>query len=370
MKVTFNKNELTSALDRVQRAAQTKINSNTNNGFFISAANGIVEFQANDYTIGIKTTCSADIFEDGVAVIAAPQLQSTLRMMPSGDIVMEMGKGENTVSFKSGSYFSKFPVRNSQDFPEVEEMDHQNHAVIRCKDFVDMVSLVQFAAATDKQKPFFTGVLFEIHDSLFAMAATNTHRLATKEISLDEPATAAGRIIVPAGILSDVIRLLPDGEEEKMEISWSKNHVAFTIGSTYFISNLINGEYPEYQRVIPQSFDAHAELNLHDFAEAVRFVSPISRDVNYNTINFHFKQGVLEVFEEDPEIGRSDTSIPVKLEGDDIDITFNCSYIEDILKHSKGETITLHLLKSGPMLVEQQDDKTYRYVVTPMRGRN
>lgn len=108
MKVTFNKNELTSALDRVQRAAQTKINSNTNNGFFISAANGIVEFQANDYTIGIKTTCSADIFEDGVAVIAAPQLQSTLRMMPSGDIVMEMGKGENTVSFKSGSYFSKF----------------------------------------------------------------------------------------------------------------------------------------------------------------------------------------------------------------------------------------------------------------------
>ena len=291
-------------------------------------------------------------------------------MMPSGDIVMEMGKGENTVSFKSGSYFSKFPIRNSQDFPEVEEMEHQNHAVIRCKDFADMVSLVQFAAATDKQKPFFTGVLFEIHDSLFAMAATNTHRLATKEISLDEPATAAGRIIVPAGILSDVIRLLPDGEEEKMEISWSKNHVAFTIGSTYFISNLINGEYPEYQRVIPQSFDAHAELNLHDFAEAVRFVSPISRDVNYNTINFHFKQGVLEVFEEDPEIGRSDTSIPGKLEGDDIDITFNCSYIEDILKHSKGETITLHLLKSGPMLVEQQDDKTYRYVVTPMRGRN
>ena len=67
---------------------------------------------------------------------------------------MEMGKGENTVSFKSGSYFSKFPVRNSQDFPEVEEMDHQNHAVIRCKDFADMVSLVQFAAATDKQKPF------------------------------------------------------------------------------------------------------------------------------------------------------------------------------------------------------------------------
>lgn len=89
MKVIFNKSDLVSALDRVQRAAQTKVTSNTNNGFFISAAGGNILIQANDYTIGIKTSCPANIEEEGVTVIAAPQLQSTIRMMPAGDITME-----------------------------------------------------------------------------------------------------------------------------------------------------------------------------------------------------------------------------------------------------------------------------------------
>ena len=370
MKAIFDKSELSAALDRVQRAAQTKINSNTNNGFFFAAKDGQVELQANDYTIGIKTTCAASVEEEGILVIAAPQLLTTIRMMPAGNITMEQKKGENTVTFTSGSYISKFPTRDMNEFPEVKEIGREQHAIVRTKDMADMTNLVAFATATDKQKPLFTGVLFEIHDSLFAMAATNTHRLANKEVSLEEAAPAAGRFIVPANILSDVVRMLPQEEEDTVEISWANNHVAFTFGTTYFVSNLINGDYPDYHRVIPTRFDATATLNRRDFEEAVRFVSPISRDVNYQTINFHFSGDTLEVFEEDPQIGRSDTSIPVQLEGDDLSITFNCNYIEDILKHSSGETVILHLQRSGPMLVEQEEDKTYQYVVTPMRGRN
>lgn len=155
MKVIFNKSDLIGALDRVQRAAQTKVTSNTNNGIFISAAGGNILIQANDYTIGIKTSCPADIEEEGVTVIAAPQLQSTIRMMPAGDVVMEKGDHENLVSFKSGTYLSKFPTREQVEFPDVQEMDHRNHCLVKCRDFADMVSLVSFAAANDKQKPIF-----------------------------------------------------------------------------------------------------------------------------------------------------------------------------------------------------------------------
>lgn len=94
MRVIFDKTELSDAIDRVQRAAQAKITSNTNNGYFIAAENGKVELQANDYTIGIKTSCPAMIEEEGIIVIAASQLQSTIRMMPAGDIVMEKKKEE------------------------------------------------------------------------------------------------------------------------------------------------------------------------------------------------------------------------------------------------------------------------------------
>lgn len=371
MKVIFNKSDLCNALDRVQRAAQAKITSNTNNGFFISAIHGNILIQANDYSIGIKTSCPASIEEDGIAVIAASQLQSTLRMMPPGDITMTMKSGESIATFTSGSYIARFPTRDQAEFPDVQEMDDQNHCFLRSKDFVEMANLVSYAAANDKQKPLFSGILFEITENIFTMAATNTHRLATRDISLDEPASAQGRIIVPSGILSDVVRLLPqDDEKAQIKIVWSRNHVAFQFGETYFIANLINGEYPNFHAIIPKRFDATAILNLKEFIEAVRFVSPISRDMNYQTINFHFDGDTLEIFEEDPDIGRSDTSIPVKLTGENISLTFNCNYIEDILKHSSGETVILHLLKNGPLLVEQEEDKSYRYIVTPMRGRN
>lgn len=369
MRVIFKKQDLNHALETVQRAAQTKVTSNTNNGFFIAAKDNRVEFQANDYTIGIKTFCNAQVEENGIVVIAAPQLLSTIKMFPSDTIVMELKKNETHVTFEAGNYIAKFPTRSHNDFPEILNMQNTAKAIIKCKDLIEMTNLVQYAAANDKQKPLFTGILFEIKDNIFTMAATNTHRLAVKELTLEENATGEARILVPAAIMSDVIRLLPEGEDEKVELNWAKNHVAFSFNDTYFITSLINGVYPDYRRVIPLRFDSKAELNLNEFINAVRFVSPISRDVNYQTINFFFKDGVLEIYEEDPDIGKSDTSIPVNLEGENIQITFNCTYIEDILKHSKGEKIILNLLKNGPMLVEQEEDKTYKYVVTPMRGR-
>ncbi len=369
MKVTFNTQDLSRALEKVQRAAQTKVTSNTNNGFFISAENGKAEFQANDYSIGIRTFCDADVEEKGIAVIAAPQLLSTIKMMPSGSVTMEQKKEETIVSFKSGNYNSNFPTRETAEFPQVTEIDHAYHAVLKCRDLVEMVNLVSYAASTDAKNPLFTGILCEINGNTFAMAATNSHRLAAKEISLDEPATGTGRFIIASNILQDVIRLFPADEDSTVEISWASKHVAFTFGETYFVSNLINGEYPDYKRVFPTSFDLHATLGLKDFEEAVRFVSPISRDMSYKTINFRFENGTLEAFEEDPDIGRSETSIPAELDGADVRITFNCTYVEDILKHSKGEKIILHIKKNGPMLVEQEEDKAYRYVVTPMRGR-
>lgn len=369
MKVTFDTQTLSQALEQVQRAAQTKVTSNTNNGFFMSAENGQVEFQANDYTIAISSNCEAEVEEKGMVVIAAPQLLSTIKLLPQGKVMMEQKKGDSLVHFTIGSYSAKFPTRDVDEFPQVKKIDEAQHIVLSAKDFIEMVNQVSFAASNDTKNPIFTGILCEIKGNTISLVATNSHRLAAKEITVKESASENGRFIVPSYVLQDVIRLLPGEEETTITISWASKHVAFSFGNTYFISNLINGEYPDYERVFPTSFHLQADLNLKDFEEAVRFVSPISRDLSYKTINFKFEDGTLSVYEEDPDIGRSETAIPAKMEGENVKITFNCIYIEDILKHSRGENIILHIKKNGPMLVEQEEDKAYRYVVTPMRGR-
>ena len=369
MKVIFQKPDIAGALDMVQRAAQNKVTSNTNNGIFISAADGEITLMANDYSIGIKTVCKGQIIEEGDIVIASPQLPAMIRLLPPGDIILEQKKGEGTVTFTAGDSVYRFPIRSVDDFPQVEAMQDPYHVSVRCQVLADMVGLTQYAASTDKQKPIFSGILLELNGLSFAMAATNTHRLAVKEVTLDSPAPEHRRLIVSAAVMTEVVRLLPAGEEDTVEISWAKNHIAFCFGRTYFLSSLINGEYPDYHRVIPKSFNYTAVLNLRSFREAVSMVSPISRDMSYKTINFDFNENSLTVYEEDKNIGSSRTEIPCTFTGDPLHIIFNCFYIEDILKHSRGDTVTLHLMKNGPMLVEQEEDKTYLYVVTPMRGR-
>lgn len=370
MKVRFDKNILSHALDMVQRAAQNKITSNTNNGILIIAKNNKVTLQANDYTIGIKTTCDAIVEEEGDVVIASPQMPGMIRLLPGNEVIMENDHRDTLCHFKAGSAHYRFPTRSYDDFPLVEEMDRVNVCKLRCSDFIETTRLVSYAAAAEKNNPVFNGIYFEIKGSVFAMAATNTHRLATKDMSLTMPATSEGRMIVPSGILSDVCKLLPVEEEAEVEVSWAKSHAAFTFGNTYFITNLISGQYPDYHRVIPSRFDVEAVFNLKELSDAIRMVSPISRDVSYNTVNFNFDDNQVEIYAEDSDIGGSKVSIPAKLSGLlPLSIIFNCSYIEDILKHSTGDTITLHLMNRGPMLVEQEEDKNYKYVVTPMRGK-
>ena len=184
MKVIFKKEDLVKALDIVQRAAQNKVTSNTNNGIYIKAAGSTAEFQANDYSIAIKTSCSASVEEEGDIVTASPQLPVMIRLLPGSEVIMEQKKGEGFVTFRSERAVYHFPIRNPDDFPMVEVMENADGASVKAKVLSEMVNLTQYAAATDRQKPFFTGILFEIRGNSFAMAATNTHRLAAKESTL------------------------------------------------------------------------------------------------------------------------------------------------------------------------------------------
>ena len=210
MKVRFNKSILSHALDTVQRAAQTKITSNTNNGILIRAAEGSISFEANDYTIGIKTSCEAEILEPGDVVVAAPQMPGMIKLLPGEEVILETDDAASLCHFRAGSAHYRFPTMSYDDFPQVEEMERVNVCHMACADLQKLNSLIAYAAAMEKNNPVFNGILFEIKGSVFSMSATNTHRLAIREITLPEEATSTGRFIVPSGILNDVCRLLPD----------------------------------------------------------------------------------------------------------------------------------------------------------------
>ena len=162
MKVRFNKSILSHALDTVQRAAQTKITSNTNNGILIRAAEGCISFEANDYTIGIKTSCKAEILEPGDVVVAAPQMPGMIKLLPGEEVILETDDAASLCHFRAGSAHYRFPTMSYDDFPQVEEMERVNVCHMACEDLQKLNSLIAYAAAMEKNNPVFNGILFEI----------------------------------------------------------------------------------------------------------------------------------------------------------------------------------------------------------------
>lgn len=155
MKVIFNKSDLFQRTGPCPAGCPDKSHIQHKQWIFHLCCRRNILIQANDYTIGIKTSCPANIEEDGVTVIAAPQLQSTIRMMPAGDIIMEKADHENLVSFKSGSYVSKFPTRDQVEFPDVQEMDHQNHCLVKCRTLLKWYPSFPLLLPTINRSPFF-----------------------------------------------------------------------------------------------------------------------------------------------------------------------------------------------------------------------
>ena len=150
MKVRFNKSILSHALDTVQRAAQTKITSNTNNGILIRAAEGRISFEANDYTIGIKTSCEAEILEPGDVVVAAPQMPGMIKLLPGEEVILETDDAASLCHFRAGSAHYRFPTMSYDDFPQVEEMERVNVCHMACADLQKLNSLIAYAAAMEK----------------------------------------------------------------------------------------------------------------------------------------------------------------------------------------------------------------------------
>ena len=224
--------------------------------------------------------------------------------------------------------------------------------------------LKTYAAATDEDRPVFTGALLEIKENEVTMVATDTHRMAVKKITIDEPATTPMRAIIPTKTLAEVSRLLPTDNPAMINIIWNRTQIVFNFESIYIISRLIEGTYPEYEKVIPSQFDSSAVIDRREFAGAVDRVSLLAKDISYNVIRYDWSESNVTLSTQNTEIGMAKEDVAVEFKGTPFTISFNGRYISDILRHSTGDNIHLFLKQNGPVVIRQDNNPNYTYVVT------
>ena len=367
MHITFPKANLQKAINVLQKVSQNKTSSNLPGAIYMTTKNGQVELQGNDFELGIRLTIDGDIKEPGTLVVGSRYFQELIRKLPGDTIELYKPEDGNSLTITSGSSEFNLVTLHPDDFSLVEQIHDQDHVNIDSFAMKELIDLTNYAAATDEDRPVFTGALLEIKENEVTMVATDTHRMAVKKITIDEPATTPMRAIIPTKTLAEVSRLLPTDNPAMINIIWNRTQIVFDFESIYIISRLIEGTYPEYEKVIPSQFDSSAVIDRREFAGAVDRVSLLAKDISYNVIRYDWAESNVTLSTQNTEIGMAKEDVTVEFKGTPFTISFNGRYISDILRHSTGDNIHLFLKQNGPVVIRQDNNPNYTYVVTPVR---
>ena len=367
MHITFPKANLQKAINVLQKVSQNKTSSNLPGAIYMTTKNGQVELQGNDFELGIRLTIDGDIKETGTLVVGSRYFQELIRKLPGDTIELYKPEDGNSLTITSGSSEFNLVTLHPDDFSLVEQIHDQDHVNIDSFAMKELIDLTNYAAATDEDRPVFTGALLEIKENEVTMVATDTHRMAVKKITIDEPATTPMRAIIPTKTLAEVSRLLPTDNPAMINIIWNRTQIVFNFESIYIISRLIEGTYPEYEKVIPSQFDSSAVIDRREFAGAVDRVSLLAKDISYNVIRYDWAESNVTLSTQNTEIGMAKEDVAVEFKGTPFTISFNGRYISDILRHSTGDNIHLFLKQNGPVVIRQDNNPNYTYVVTPVR---
>lgn len=373
MKITCAKDRLNHAVQTVQKAVAAKATLPILSGIYLSAQNNKLELQATDYELGISCSIDAEVDIPGQIVLSGRYFQELVKRLPGESVEISSSGEDRTIKITAGSSQFNLLSLPAEEFPVLKSLFTKTNGVnsLTIKDNVlrDLIKRTVFACATEESRPIFTGALLELTEQDVRMVATNTHRLALKKsLTENTNSSSALKIVIPSKVLNELARLLSSELPVDINICWEKNKVAFNFEDVYLESRLIEGQYPDYNRVIPPDFVTIATINTALFMDAVERVSLMAKDGEYNVIKFQFNPNEVIITSNNPDIGKAYESVPVTTEGTDITIAFNAKYVTDILKNI-GTTELYFSLNTplSPASIKPTNDDNYTYIITPVR---
>lgn len=369
MQFKTNKKEFVEAIAISSRAISNKANAPILSGIYISAKNNTIEFQSTDYELGLIIKIEAEVNEEGCIILSGKYLSEVSRKLP-GEIVEFDYKPSDKIAHISSAGSNYRLLSMEGDFPTIEKLQTDVTINIKDDELLSMIKRTAFSAATEEIRPIFTGCFFDITDDIITMVATNTHRLALNKMTINNSSNNM-RAIIPARALSELLHSVKTDDPCDIIISHSNNQVSFTFQNIYMITRIIEGEYPDYRRVIPTEASTIVTVDKNTFASAVDRVSLISRYHEFHTINFHITENNIHILSNNSDIGKAEEDVHVQTKGNELSISFNVQYLIDVFKILDGDTIKMYFNNNlSPMKLEDTSNPNFSYVVTPVRNQN
>jgi len=374
MKIEVLREKLNQAIAIVGRTAIKSASLPILEGVMIKADDNAVHFLATDLEVGIKVSVLAKILKAGQVVIPARIISALGRLMNGDKVSLDLVK--NTLVIKDDENETSLQILNSEDFPVIPQPNEDFSIKINGSVLSQALSQVVDCASTSQSRPEISGVYLRIAGDQLTIAATDSYRLAQKNISLSEKVKKEREMILPAKAASHLIGIVSESNNS-IEITGDDNQIKFGISlgesplnlDVEMVSRLIEGTYPRYQDVIPQKPPVSIRVDRHEFIGKIKAASLLSDQTYEVRLSTQSEEGRLRIEARSSRVGEFKSSIVAEIEGGEVEVAFNGRFLSDALLNMSGSDVQLSLTDADKAaLITSGDDQSYLYVLMPIRS--
>lgn len=365
MRLTCAKDELADKLQLAGRGVSTRTSVQILAGIMLRASDGRLHLSSTDMEISLRVSLDAQVEDEGAVVVPGKLLVDIVRLLPPGEVTIAHRAEEGIVELTCGSAAYRLHTYAAEDFPRLPEVDPGAAFAVDKDAFVDTITRVGRSASRDESRPVLTGILVRFEDSKLVMAATDSYRLSVKETALESGPGQELEAIVPARALSELARIAQTGEPGSISIGVQENQVVFGVEDVWLTARRIDGQFPNYRQLLPETFEAEIQIPRDEFLEIVRRASLMAQ--RKSPLRLSFESGDLTVSAQTQDVGEARESLPIPYSGDPIEIGFNAEFLRDGLESVNDDTVRFKLispLRPGLILGESDD---FLYLIMPIR---
>ncbi len=373
MKLSCQQGNLSRGLGIVARAVATRTTLPITNNVLLATEQSRLKLVATNLEMAVSCWIEANVEEEGAITVPARLLTEFVSSLPNDKINISLSPKTKTIELKCARFEARISGIDANDFPPIPAVDEGVTVKIEVKELRQAINQVVFAAATEESRPVLTGIDAQFNKNLLTLAAADGFRLAVYKLPLSTPVSNSTEVIIPARTLAELNRLMVDGEETiDITVNSSKSQALFRLKDIELVSQLVQGAFPKYDQLIPQSYATRAVVDITEFLRATRTATIFARDGGgivrlVVASGGELKAGKLTISARSEEVGDDVGEIDTVVDGEEAKIAFNGRYLIDVLSVLPEQQVALETTNpSSPGVLRPVGTDNYVHVVMPM----
>lgn len=374
MKVRIGRDELLTGLQRVQGVVEKRNTMPILSNILLEAKQDGAEIVATDLEIGMRGLYKATVLKTGGVTISARKLFEIIKELPPGDIELTAGDN-NWTTIQAGKSQFKVVGLPSAEYPALPVIEREGLTPLSGDGLLELIRKTLFAAGDNDARYILNGLLVTLvttdKKTALRLVGTDGHRLAVAEQEVGKAGSKGApqeiKAIIPKKAAQEMRRLLEEGGDGEPLIGFTKNLMIFRKSGLLLTSRLMEGNYPNYQQVIPKEGGKKISVNRMDLESALRRVSVLSKD-KASAVKVTFASGKMTLFSSSPDYGEATEELPARYEGEALNTGFNARYLLDVFSVMDGESISLQMeTPLSPCLIQESESPGFKCVVMPIK---